>query len=520
MTEWVIIAQIHLIRPGWLLAFIPALLILWLLWSQDSVARQLSRIVSPHLLQHLLIRPQGRARIRPIYLLGVGVILMVVALAGPAWQREPLPFAEDEAPLVLVMGLAESMDSKDVKPSRLERAKQKGRDLLALRPGARTGLVAYAGSAHMVLPLTDDLNILETYLDALETSIMPVAGNDTSKALLLAQQMLTSETVAGSILLMTDGVEAQAVPDFVEHSRESKHALVVLALNPYADKSEENPETVSFKTLAKQGGIHVTTLTVDDTDVHRINARIQSHMKLVQDQNNNQRWQDVGYWLILPIVIIAAVWFRRGWSIQWVAAAVLLTVFCQPNTASASGFRFMNLWLTPDQQGRYHFDRANYMEAAERFEDPLWKGTACYAAGKFDEAIIQFTRVKTAEGFFNLGNAQSHKGDYPAALTAYEKALSLKKDYQEARFNLEYIQLLIPKPEEQEEGPPGDPSFEPDEIKFDEKGKKGKEGEIEQAQLSDEQVAELWMRRIQTSPAQFLKLKFSYQLQIQSTEKN
>jgi tetratricopeptide (TPR) repeat protein len=120
-----------------------------------------------------------------------------------------------------------------------------------------------------------------------------------------------------------------------------------------------------------------------------------------------------------------------------------------------------------------------------------------------------------------LGNTYAHKGDYPAALIAYEKALSLKKDYPEAKFNLEYVQLLIPKvkPDEQEEGPPGDPTFDPDEIKFDEKGKKGKEGEIDQAQLTDEQVTELWMRRIQTSPAQFLRLKFSYQLQMREGEK-
>ncbi len=515
MAELVIIAEIHLIRSGWLLAFIPVLLILWLLWSQDSVARQLSGIVSPHLLQHLLVRPQGRSRIRPIHLLGVGMVLMVIALAGPAWQREPLPFSEDEAPLVLALDLSESMDSEDIKPSRLERAKQKARDLLDLRPGARTGLLVYAGSAHMVLPLTEDPNVFETYLDALSTSIMPTSGKDVSKALSVAQQMLAKETAAGSILFLTDGMDAHALPNFIEHSHDSNHALAVLTMNPYQDESAENQEAASLKTLTKQAGVRVTNLTIDDTDVHRINARIHSHMKQVQDQDNNQRWKDVGYWLILPIVILAAVWFRRGWSIQWVAVAVLLTLFCQPNTACAGELRFINLWLSPDQQGRYYFDRGNYLEAAERFEDPLWKGTAYYAADQFDEAISQFTRINTAQGLFNLGNAQAHKEDYPAAIAAYQKALSLKKDYPEAQFNLEYVLLLIPKkkPDDQEEGPPGDPSLDPDEIKFDEKGKQGKEGEIDQAQLTDEQIADLWMRRIQTSPAQFLKLKFSYQMQ-------
>ncbi len=515
-----ILAQIHLIRPWWLIALIPAIFIIWLLWRQDSVSRRLSVIISSHLLQHLLVRPQGRSRIRPIHLLGIVLVLMIAALAGPAWHREPLPFTEDEAPLILALDLSESMDSDDIKPSRLERAKQKTRDLLVLRAGARTGMIAYAGSAHTVLPLTDDPNVLETYLDALSTSIMPVPGKDASKALRLAHEMLVTETAAGTILFITDGIETQHVPDFVERSSTSKHALSALIMSPYVGESDESSDTASLKALSKQANMRTIILTVDDTDVRRVNAGIQSHMRHVQDQDNNQRWQDAGYWFILPIVVLACVWFRRGWSIRWAAAAVLLIILYQPNRVCAGDFRFVNLWLTPNQQGRHYFDRGDYLKAAERFVDPLWKGTAYYAAGKFDEAIVQFERLSTAQGFYNSGNAYAHKGDYPAALIAYEKALSLKKDYPEARFNLEYITLLIPKPEEQEEGPPGDPSFDPDEIKFDEKGKKGKEGEIEQAQLTDEQVAELWMRRIQTSPAQFLKLKFSYQSQIQSTQKN
>lgn len=520
MTKLMILAQIHLIRPWWLLALIPTIFIIWLLWRQNSAARRLSGIISSHLLQHLLVRPQGRSRIRPVHLLVILLVLMVAALVGPAWRREPFFFTEDEAPLILAMDLSESMDSKDIKPSRLERAKQKALDLLALRAGARTGLIAYAGSAHMVLPLNDDPNVLETYLDALSTSIMPTPAKDSSKALRLANDMLGKETAAGTILFLTDGIETQHISDFVDHSSTNKHALATLIMSPYANESDETSDIASLKALSKQANMRTTVLTVDDTDIRRVNAGIQSHMRDVQDQDNNQRWQDSGYWLVLPIVALTCVWFRRGWSIRWATAAVLLIMSYQPKAACAGEFRLVNLWLTPNQQGHHYFDRGDYLKAAERFEDPLWKGTAYYAAGKFDEAIVQLERLSTAQGFYNLGNAYAHKGDYPAALIAYEKALSLKKDYPEASFNLEYIQLLIPKPEKQEEEPPGDSTYDPDEIKFDEKGKKGKEGKVEQAQLTDEQVTELWMRRIQTSLAQFLKSKFNYQLQMQSTVEN
>ncbi|MHC4561091.1 MAG: vWA domain-containing protein, partial [Planctomycetota bacterium] len=348
MAEIMILAQIHLIRPWWLLALIPAILVIWLLWQQDSATIRLSGIISSHLLEHLLISPQGRSRIRPVHLLGIVLALMVAALTGPAWHREPLPFTEDEAPLILALDLSESMDSEDTKPSRLERAKQKIHDLLALRAGARTGMIAYAGSAHMVLPLTDDPNVLETYLDALSTSIMPAPGKNASKALRLAHEMLAQETAAGTILFITDGIETQHVPDFVEHSSTSKHALATLIVSPYANESDESSVAASLKALSKQANMRTTVLTVDDTDVRRVNASIQSHMRHVQDQDNNQRWQDAGYWLILPIVALACVWFRRGWSIRW-AAVVLLLMFYQPNTACAGEFRFVNLWLTPNQ---------------------------------------------------------------------------------------------------------------------------------------------------------------------------
>jgi hypothetical protein len=103
----------------------------------------------------------------------VFLAVSILALAGPAWQREVLPFAQDKAALVVALDLSRSMDAIDLSPSRLERAKQKVRDLLGRRQGARTALVVYAGTAHTVLPLTEDTEILEVYLEALATNLMP-----------------------------------------------------------------------------------------------------------------------------------------------------------------------------------------------------------------------------------------------------------------------------------------------------------------------------------------------------------
>jgi Ca-activated chloride channel family protein len=191
---------------------------------------------------------------------------------------------------------------------------------------------------------------------------------------------------------------------------------------------------------------------------------------------------------------------------------MLMLGFSAP--AQSSDFAFMNLLLTPDQQGRYYFEKGKYEEAAKRFEAPLWKGISYYANENFEAAINEFVKVDTFEGYFNLGNAYAHSKNYEQAVKSYDTALKLSPDYHEARINRGIVQTLIEKKkkEEDEQEQQGDPSFEADEIKFDEKGKKGKKGEIEQSMFTEEQIAEMWMRNIRTSPADFLKMKFEIQV--------
>ncbi len=295
--------NVHMIRPLWLLALVPLAYILWRHRQQQRTADQFQGIIAPHLVEHLVVKPQGPSRLQPIQLFFAACLLMIIALAGPAWKREPLPFAEDQASLVIALDLSDSMNTQDVQPSRLERAKHKIRDLLSLRAGARTGLVVYAGSAHMVLPLTDDPNILETYMGSLSTDIMPAPGKDAGAALQQAQQMLASETVAGTVLLVTDEIyadDAETIRDFVKNNN---HALLGLSIT-----YREAPANVD---------IRWTAVTADDSDVKRLNNRIQSHMQDVRNEDNNQRWQDQGYWLAWPVAGLTLFWFRKGWLLSW-----------------------------------------------------------------------------------------------------------------------------------------------------------------------------------------------------------
>ena len=328
------LTDFHFLRPLWLLAIIPAVAIYVLNRRRQDVLRQWRGLIAPHLLPHLIEGGGRGPRLRPILLVVLATIIGAAAAAGPTWEREITPFSEDTAPLVVALDLSRSMDAIDVQPTRLERAKQKVRDLLALRSGARTGLLAYAGSAHMVLPLTDDRSFLETYLAALETDIMPAAGKDAAAALNLAEEMLEPDEVPGSILFITDGIPADSIPAFTEHQETSLDELLVLGVGTseggpiragkegFATDSSGRRITVQLdreglEKLAREADVFVATVTLDDRDVERLQRRIQSHLESVREEDESARWRDVGYYLVLPVAVLGMLWFRRGWTVEW-----------------------------------------------------------------------------------------------------------------------------------------------------------------------------------------------------------
>lgn len=519
------LADFHLLRPEWLWGLLPALGLLLLARWRDDPTRPWRGLIEPHLLRALRVEPRGGNRFRPVHLVVVALVLGSLGAAGPSWEREPSPLTEDRAPLVIALDLSPSMLAIDVLPTRLERAKEKIRDLLARRAGARTGLVVYAATAHLVMPPTDDAQALETYLAALEPGLMPVPGENAAAALARAQRILDRDATPGSILFLTDGIEEPQRAAFRQHAATRREALLVLGVGT----SEGGPirEGSGFATdaagrrltarldregledLARETGAFVATATLDARDVDRLQARIQSHLEAAREAEPTARWRDAGWTLTLPVALLVALWFRRGWTVRWTAVALLVLGGAPGARAQERGF--VDLWLTPDQQGRLAFERGDFAAAAVLFEDPLWRGVACLRAGDWDGAIDAFARRDTPEAFLGLGNAYARCGDLERAVEAYAQALERRPGWPEAEENRALVAALIPKPEQDDDAPPGEPTFGADQVEFDEKGEKGERGEIDPGLLSREQMGEIWLRGLSTSPAAFLRQKFAIQ---------
>src|SRR5262245_52760737 len=534
-----VIGDFHFLRPWWLLllAAPPLLFLAQRILDQIPVR---NRLIDAHLLRALTV-PRGRSSFwRPSYLTMAAIVLGAVALAGPAWRHEETPFTRDESPLVVALELSQTMDAVDVEPTRLERAKQKIRDLLALRSNARTALVVYAETAHMVLPPVADPGVGELYLDALATSLMPKPGNNPRAALDLARTLLDKESVPGSVLFISDGIPRDQITAFAGFTSSGRYGLMVLGVGTDAGGPIRLNETQfvmqggrpvvapfdadSLWQVARDAGGYVGTLTADNTDVTRLQRRARTQVERAGDDSGSARWKDEGDLLVPLIALLTLLSFRRGWTMQWAALMlILLPSFASAQTQGApqaptapptlKSWSFIDLWLTPDQQGRRAFDRGDFKEAAARFVDPEWKGIACYRAGDYSCAVNAFVRVQTPDAAYNLGNAYVRMKSWPQAADAYRGALTMRPNFPEAKENLALVLDVIKQIEDakkREKQEQGDPNEKPDDVKFDLKKDEGKKGLLER-QTVKQTATDVWLRGLQMNPAEFLRMKFAIQ---------
>jgi Ca-activated chloride channel family protein len=199
----------------------------------------------------------------------------------------------------------------------------------------------------------------------------------------------------------------------------------------------------------------------------------------------------------------------------WILPTLLLS------TAATAEDRFIDWWLTPDQQGQRLSARGDFGAAAERFRDPMRRGVALFRAGDFEAAAAVFGRISTAEAAFNRGNSLVMSGKYEEAISSYDRALQLRRGWSEAEENRRIARIRLERrqpPDDDADGTGG--KLGADEIVFDERGAKGSSEQVIEGEQgpSDQELRAIWLRRVQTRPADFLRSRFAYQLARQGEE--
>ena len=567
------IEQFHFLRPLWLLAFIPLAVLLWHRFNHRVSSRSWQKVVDATLLPYLLSgKGQGRQGVLWA-LLGIAASLAIVALAGPVWTKLPQPIFRQQAALVIVLDLSRSMDSSDVKPSRLTRARHKIADILKLRREGQSALIAYAAEAFVVTPLTEDAATINALLPSLTTNIMPSQGSQADKALSQALELFSNSGVAnGDILLMSDGFtdgEVDAMQSMLQKS--SLFRVSVLGVGteeggpiPLSTggflKDGEGAIVISrlhetnMQSIALIGGGEYQTISNNDADINRLLGAMQINpfeTDAVESDLQADVWRELGPWLVLIILPLVALVFRRG-------VILLLPLLLLPVPPDAQALGWNELWKNRDQRASNAYEQGEHRTAAELFDQRDWKASAHFRAGDYEAALEQWQDLDHPNAHYNRGNTLAKLGRFEEAIKAYAETLKKDAAHEDAAYNKKQIEDLLQQQQQQdqqqgeqnqdqqqdsqqssEQGKnqqdqsedqqdqnqqsSGSESEDDQQASDEQAGQQNQSAENEQqsqqeseqmAQMEEkmsEQAAEQWLRKIPDDPGGLLRRKFLYQ---------
>ena len=324
---------LHFMRPTFLIALPLVVLIWWLVRRHEAQKSGAANLVAPHLQIALTVNRSSRSTFRPIDGVGIMLLAATIAVAGPTWSKQQSPWFSETAPLVIAMEVSDSMRSNDLQPTRLDRARFKVIDLIEQRTGSRTALIAYAGSAHIVVPPSKDVNVIKPFLESLDPAIMPEVGVNAASVLPLAQEMLSEKATIGTVLFVNDGFDGADVPVLTEYTNRTDTASVVAlvvgtdaggvammpdgsaVLDSGGGRMDTSIDNGVLDRVESEAGIPVVRVSTGDSDVRELMRRIESNLQLANDPN--AQWLDQAWWFVWPAAFLTLLWFRRGWTMQW-----------------------------------------------------------------------------------------------------------------------------------------------------------------------------------------------------------
>jgi Ca-activated chloride channel family protein len=461
------LSNLHFLRPFWFAGLLPAaILLVYFGWRKRNVGNW-HNIINPALLPFLIEdkdTEKGRKAQWNLGFLALSWVLCCLSLAGPTWQQLPQPVHKQDSVLVVILDLSPSMLGEDVTPSRLVRARYKLIDILTQRNEGVVGLVVYGGNAYTVSPLTDDANTIITTVPVLAPSLLPVYGSNVEDAVTSAIDLIVSGGYSDAdILLITDGVDLSAFSDISAMlSQQSSNRLSILGVGTaqgapiptgaggFAKQANGNMIIAklninALQSLARDNGGIYRTITPDDSDVTAIiNAMDQLFDKNTRETERSfDLWDDQGYWLIILLLPILLLNFRKG------SLATILLLPMVFTHQPAQTYEWIDLWQTPNQQAAKLLDSGDSSGAQTLFDDPKWRASAAYKANNFDQASADFYTDDTATGHYNRGNALAKAGKLDDAIEAYDSALALEPNMEDAIANKSLVSQL--KEEQQEQ---------------------------------------------------------------------
>lgn len=463
----------HFENPFWLWGVL-VIPIIWglykLLYRHGKAFQCLGTFIDAALLPHLLVAKEKgqRSLWKSLSLWSVLWILLMGALAGPRWNYRDIETFMPDQSLIILLDVSKSMDTEDIKPSRLGRARQKIEDILHLAQGVKIGLIAFAADPHMISPLTDDKETICHFLPSLTTDMVFVQGSKLLPALTMASHVLEAgQGNNKSILIISDGgFEDKSAIAMAHELAQKGIAIHTMGMGtedggPIRDSSGNfikkqgnmvisKLETDKLRELSQVGkGLYLQAHYVDD-DILALLNQIKARAKAEENVRHKIRhWKEHFYLLIFPLMVVLLFWFRRGFVFPILLFSLGLSI------QQAHALELQNYFKNSQQIGKEAFERGEYDIATQKFTDPYRQGVAQYKAGNFAEAenlFRQSARPEIAnEAAYNLGNALAKQRKLEEAVAAYEKVLEKNPNNTKAKHNLEIVKKLLEKEKQEKE---------------------------------------------------------------------
>ena len=460
----------HFLRPWWFLGLAPVALIVGFYSWHKHHAGNWATIINPELLPFLM---QGKAPSDGLSIkslittLTLAWIICITSLAGPTWEQLPQPVHRQDSALITVFDLSPSMLAADLAPSRLVRGRYKLIDILKRRTEGVSGLVVYGGDAHTVSPLTEDSNTIVSLVPVLHPGLLPQYGSNVEDAIQVAVNLATSGGYQqADILLITDGVDPSAISEItsiIEDKGEYRLSILGVGTENGAPiplgsggfvKDTRSGNVIipklnisDLRRLASANNGNYQTVSNDDRDIDNLLAAMESLFSDSTQQTDRSfdLWNDRGYLLALLLIPILLLTFRKG------AVVVLLLAPLLFQSNSVEALEWQDLWATGDQQGAEALELDDAERAKSLFTNSQWRGSAAYRAADYEAAAEAFFTDETANGLYNSGNALAKSGDFASAIEAYERALALEPELEDAIFNRDLLEKLKQEQEQEEQ---------------------------------------------------------------------
>ncbi|MBH0055501.1 VWA domain-containing protein [Pseudoalteromonas sp. SWXJZ94C] len=499
------------IRPAVLWLLIPAIALFFVALIKHKKTTS-EHLIAPHLAQFIMSESNTKTN-QPLWLVALFCSLGILFSAGPSFEKKQVPVFQSKSARVIVMDMSYSMYSTDILPNRLLQSRFKALDMIDLFKEGDTALIAYAGTAYTISPLTNDATTLANLIPSLSPEIMPDKGSNVLAGLDMAKELLTQAGyVDGDIILVTDGIEQQELSEVTDFTNKTQYRLSIYGVGTPQGAPIKLPEggflkdtygqivvpklnASQLKSLATSSGGKFASYQPSSADIATFSPSNNSEL-LKDEKQSHALWRiDAGIYGLLLLLPLGLYLFRRS---ALVGAFLIFSFLPQQN---AFAVELPSLLKNTDQRALDAYQNKDY-DSASAAQSTQLKGSALYQQGDYEAAINQFSNDKSATGFYNYANALAKAGKLEESVEAYKQAQALQNDFTEASENQALVEQLLNQQQDkqdeknddsQDDGEKGDQDqqqkddqSEQDQQKGD--GEKGepKESENQQGDKSDQ----------------------------------